>query len=83
MSLTSAGMIASLPYVSQNGVSPIGVLVVALYAYSMLGSSSGHIPFAPSSRVLIILSNNRFLTSTCPVSLGVGGGGVMVFDPQL
>ena len=47
MSLTSAGMTASLPYVSRNGVSLVGVLIVVLYAHSMLGNFSGHIPFAP------------------------------------
>ena len=44
MSPTSAGMTASLPYASQNGVSPVGVLAAVLYAYKMLGNSFGHIP---------------------------------------
>ena len=64
MSPTSAGMIALLPYVSRNGVSLVDVLAVVLYAHSMLGSSSGHIPFTPLSRVLIILSKDQFVTST-------------------
>ena len=68
MNLTSAGMTASLPYVSQNGVSPVCVLTVVLYAHGILGSSSGHIPFAPSSQVLIILSKDRFVTSACPLT---------------
>ena len=77
MSPISAGMTASLSYVSQNGVSPIGVLVVFIYAHSMLGNSSGHIPFAPSSQVLIILSKGRFVTSNY-LSLRVGGEGVAI-----
>ena len=70
MSLTSAGMAASLPYVSRNGVSPMGVLAIVLYAHSMLGNSSSHIPFVPSSRVLIILSKDRFVTLTCLLAYG-------------
>ena len=57
-------MIASLLYVSRNDVSPLGVLTIVLYAHSMLGNSSEHIPFAPLSRVLIILSKDRFMTLT-------------------
>ena len=68
MSQISARMTVSLPYVSQNGVSPVGVPAVVLYAHSMLDSSSGHISFAPSSRVLIILSKDRFVNSTCPLA---------------
>ena len=49
MSLTLVGMMALLPYTSRNGVSLVGVLAVVLYAHSMLGNSSGHIPFAPLS----------------------------------
>ena len=41
---------------------------VVLYAHSTLGNSSGHMPFAPSSRVLIILSKDRFMTSTWPLA---------------
>ena len=61
MSLTSAEMTTSLLYVNQNGVSPMGVLVVVLYAHSMLGNYSSHMPFASSSRVLIILSKDRWV----------------------
>ena len=68
MSPTSAGMTASLWYVSRNGVSPVGVLAIVLYAYSMLGSFSGHMPFAPSSQVLIILSKDQFVSLTCPLA---------------
>uniref|UniRef100_A0A2N9HIZ9 Uncharacterized protein n=1 Tax=Fagus sylvatica TaxID=28930 RepID=A0A2N9HIZ9_FAGSY len=63
-------MTASVPYVSRKGVSPVGVLAVVLYAHKIFGSSSGHSPFAPSSRVLIILSKDRFVTSTCPLACG-------------
>ena len=73
MSSISAGMTASFPYVSQNGVSPVGVLAVVLYVHSTLGNSSGHTLFAPSSRVLMILSKDRFVTSTCPLAYGWAG----------
>ena len=70
VSPTSTEMIASLPYASRNGVSLVGILAVVLYAHKMLGNSFGHISFAPSSRVLIILSKDRFVTSTCPLAWG-------------
>ena len=63
-------MIASFPYVSQNGVSPVGVLVVVLYAHNTLSNSLGHMPFAPSSQVLMIFSKDWFVTSTCPLTCG-------------
>ena len=68
MSPTSAGMTALLSYVSRNDVSPMGILAVVLCAHRMLGNSSGHIPFTPLSRVLIILSKDQFVTSTCPLA---------------
>ena len=73
VSSISTGMTASFSYVSRNGVSPVGVLAVVLYAHSMLGNSSGHMPFAPSSRVLMILSRDRFVTSTCLLACGWAG----------
>ena len=36
----------------------------------MLGNSFGYSPFTPSSRVLISLSKNRFVTLTCPLACG-------------
>ena len=68
-----ARMTALFPYVSQNGVSFVGVLAIVLYVNSMLGNSSGHIPFALLSRVLIILSKDRFVTLTCPLGWGWAG----------
>ena len=73
MSLISAGMTASFPYVNQNGVSHVSVLAVILYVHSMLGNSLGHMPFALSSRVLIILSKDRFVTSTSTLACGWAG----------
>ena len=70
MSPTFAGITASLSYASRNGVSPVDVLAVFRYAHKTLGNSSGHMPFAPSSRVLMILSKDRFVTSTCPLAYG-------------
>ena len=73
MSLISTGMIASLLHASRNGVSLVGVLAVVRYAHRTLGSSFGQIPFAPLSWVLIILSKDRFMTSTCPLAYGCAG----------
>ena len=61
-----------------NGVSPVVILIVVLYAHKILGSSSGHIPFAPSSQVLIILSKDRFVTSPCPLTNS--GCGCLILD---
>ena len=66
-------MTALFPYVSRNGVSLVGVLTVVLYAHSMLGNSLGHMPFAPLSRVLIILNKDRFVTLTYPLACGWAG----------
>ena len=76
MSLISAGMTASFPYVSRNGVSPVGVLAVVLYAHSTLDNSSSHMPFAPSS--LDDFEQGSVRNLNLPVSLWVGGGGVVV-----
>ena len=73
MSPTSIRITALLSYASQNDVSPIGVLAVVLYAHSTLGNSSGHISFTPSSRVLMILNKDWFVTSTCPLEWGWAG----------
>ena len=70
MSPTLAEMIALLSYVSRNGVFPVGVLVIVQYTHSMLGTSSGHIPFALSSQVFIILTKDWFVTSTFPLAWG-------------
>ena len=66
----STGTTASVLNIIQNGVSSIGILTIVLYAHRMLGSSSGHSPFAPSSWVLMSLSKDRFVTSTCPLAYG-------------
>ena len=62
VSPTSTSMMASVLNISLNSVSPIGTLVVVLYAYRTLDNSSGHAPFAPSSQVLISLSRLLFVT---------------------
>ena len=68
VSPTSTGMIASVPQVRLKGVSPVGIRVVVLQAYRMLGNSQGHAPFAPTNRVLMIFSKVRFITSVCPLA---------------
>ena len=57
ISPTPTSMTTSVPNVSLNGVSPVGTLVVILYAHRTLGSSSYHARFAPSNQVLIILAD--------------------------
>ena len=64
---------ASLPYANLKEVSPVGVLTIVLYAQRILGNSSGHIPFAPSSGVLMIFNNDRFATSACLLTCGWDG----------
>ena len=54
-------MTASMPNVNLNSVSPVGTLMVVLYAQRTFGSFSGHAPFAPLSQVLIILSKLLFV----------------------
>ena len=46
----SKGMIASDPYVNENGVSPVDRRGVVRYAHRICGSSLTHAPFARSSR---------------------------------
>ena len=43
------GMIASLLYVSRNGVSPIGVLAVVLYAHNTLVTLQAIYPLPPQA----------------------------------
>ena len=73
MSPTSAGMTISLPYISQNGVSPVGVLAVILYAYSTLGNSSGHIPFTPLKPSFDDLKQELVRDLNLSIGLRVGG----------
>ena len=70
---TSAGMTASLPYANLKGVSPVGVLTIVLYTHKTPGNSSGHTPFAPSSRVLMIFNKDQFATSTWLFAWGWAG----------
>ena len=49
-----------------------------------LGSSFGHITFAPLSWVLIILNKDWYVISTWPLACGwVGGWWIVVFDSQM
>ena len=76
-------MTASLLYVSRNGVSPVGALAVVLYAHSMLGNSSGHMPFSPLEPSLDNLEQGLVRDFDLSISLRVGGGGVVVLYSQL
>ena len=66
-------MTTSVLYAIRNDVSLVVVLTVVRYAHRMLGSLLGQIPFAPSSRVLMILSKDWFVTSTCPLAYRCAG----------
>ena len=44
--LMSAGMIASVPYVNENGISPVATRLMVLLAQSTPGSFSTHLPLA-------------------------------------
>ena len=66
-------MTVSFPYANLKGVSPVGILIVILYAQRMLGNLSNHILFAPSRRVLMIFSKDWFTTSTFPLACGWEG----------
>ena len=46
---TSAGMTTSVPYVKENGVSPVDLWGVVRYAHKTLGSSSAQLPLALSN----------------------------------
>ena len=83
MSPTSAGMTDSLSYVSRNDVSPVGVLLVVLYAHNMPGSSSSHIPYAPLEPSLNNFKQGSIGDFNLLVSLKVSGGGVVISDSQL
>ena len=59
-----------VPIHDAESVSLVGMRVVILYGHRTPKSSSGHIPFTPSSQVLIIFSRDRFVTSTYPLAWG-------------
>lgn len=59
-------MTSSLPNARRNGVSPVGVRAVVLYAHKGHGCSSGHIPFAQFEQGSVGDLN-------VPIGLWVGG----------
>ena len=46
---TSASMTTSIPYVRENGFSPVNLLGVVWHAHKMLGNSSAQLPLVPSN----------------------------------
>ena len=62
-------------------VSLVGVLVVILYAHSMLGNSSGHITFFPLESSLNNFEQGSVRDLNLSVYLRVGEGGVVISDP--
>ena len=68
--LISAGMMASAPKTSENGVAPVEFFEVVLYDHKTPGSSSTHLPFAFSSRFLSVLTMVLLVDSACPFDCG-------------
>ncbi|GKE20236.1 hypothetical protein Tco_1431748, partial [Tanacetum coccineum] len=73
----SAGMTASVPYVSENGVSPLLDLIIVRWAHRTCGSSSiqslllsSSLAFIPSPKLLFALSTRPF---ACGCFTEVGG----------
>ena len=46
---TSNGMTTSVPYIRENGISPIDLLEVVQYAHKTMGSSSAQLPLVSSN----------------------------------
>ena len=81
MSPTFAGIIPSLSYASQNGVSLVGVLVVVLYAHSTLGKLFRLYTLCPFELSLDNFKQGSVYDFNLFVGLRVGRGRVVVFDP--
>jgi len=58
---------ASIPYASENEVSPVGTRLVVLYAYSTPGSFSTHLPFALFRLLYRLSGMMQLLISTWPL----------------
>ena len=71
--LISAGMTASVPKASENGVAPVEFFEVVLYDHKTPGSSSAHLPFASSSSFLSVLTMVLLVDSACPFDCGCCG----------
>ena len=65
-----------------NGVSPVGVRVVVLYAHSTFGNTSGHAPFASTNRDLMSLSKVRLVTFVYPLAWGCPGDEYLFLMPR-
>ena len=79
---TSAGIIASAPYVKENGVSPVDILGVVRYAHRTLGSSSAHLPFASSSLFFNPFTIALLVASACPLLWGYAGVEYLFLMPR-
>ena len=71
--LISAGMTASVPKASENGIAPVEFFEVVLYDHKTPGSSFAHFPFAFSSRFLSVLTMVLLVDSACPFDYGCRG----------
>ena len=67
---TSANMIASVPYVRENEVSPVDLLGVVRYAYKTLGNSSTHLPLVPSNLFFKPFTITLLMASAWPLLYG-------------
>ena len=72
MSPISARITTSLPYANRKGVSLVGVLAVARYAHSTLGSSSSH-TLCPLELSLDDFEQGLICDLNLSVGLKVGG----------
>lgn len=69
---TSTGITASMLYTKENGVLPVKLCGVVWLAYSILGNSLGHLPFASSSRCFILVILVLFIDSAYLLACGWG-----------
>ena len=79
---TLASIMASAPYVKENGVSPIDLLGVVQYAHKTLGSSSAHLPFASSNLFFNPFTIVLLMASACPLLWGYAGVEYLFLMPR-
>ena len=81
-SLTSIGIMESVPYVRLNGVSLVVVCGVHLYAYIISGNFSTHSPFAFPSLLFRWPRMNLLADSACPFVCGCSTKVVIDLTPK-
>ena len=81
-SLTSIGSIASVLYVRLNGVSPVEVCGVHLYAHNISDNFSAHNPFALPNLFFSCPRITLFAASACPFVCGCSTEAVVDLIPK-